>query len=83
MMPGDGCLCGCRAAVVWTGFRVQFGPEDRHVVAYLIAMPDNTVITIGHRLERIKRHLEPAMNSLRLPIWDAFQKTTISHCGHE
>ena len=29
---------------------------SEHLDAYLIVMPDNTVITIGHRLERIKRH---------------------------
>lgn len=29
---------------------------SEHLDAYLIVMPDNTVITIGHRQERIKRH---------------------------
>ena len=29
---------------------------SEHLDAYLIVMSDNTVITIGHRLERIKRH---------------------------
>jgi hypothetical protein len=29
---------------------------SEHLDTYLIVMPDNTVITVGHRLERIKRH---------------------------
>lgn len=29
---------------------------SEHLDAYLIVMPNNTVITIGHRLKRIKRH---------------------------
>lgn len=29
---------------------------SEHFDAYLVVLPDDTVITIGHRLERIKRH---------------------------